>query len=802
MNKKEFLKRVKENILVIDGAIGTMLQSHIPKGTCEDHANLVAPEVVIDVHRQYADAGADIIITNTFGANRVKLAEFDLQDKVKEINTEGARLAREGAGEKALIAGSVGPTGKLIEPLGDLGFDEAYEAYKEQASILAEAGVDLFIMETFSDLKEARVALMAVRDSSDLPVMISMTFKDDFTTFTGTDPITAANVLSSLGADVIGVNCTTGPEPMLEVLGRMALATDKPLFVEPNAVIYGHGEEGSIYHVSPEEMARFAQRFVDIGANITGSCCGSTPEHTRELKKAVGGRVPLARSVQPKLRLSSRYQTIEVGSDQPFCVVGERLNPTNREDLSGELSEGKISVAQDDAKSQETQGAHLLDVNIGVPGIDEPLVMKKVIRGVETASRLPIAIDSVSPQAVEAALKEVSGKALINSVTGEEKSLNTILPLAAKFGAGLICLAVDDDGIPQKAEDRLRVLKKIVAEAEKYGIPRENLICDCVTLTVSAQQKRAQETLRAIELVKSELGLPTILGVSNISYGLPDRTLINSTFISMCMAAGLDAAIMNPGDTRMMETVTAASVLTVRDKNSQEYVKAHVKKKKKKKKKTESTVMVSDEDKLIYRAVVSGDSEGVGGLIEKAVNSGKSAQGINDNILIPAIEEVGKKYDNKEIFLPQMLLSAETFQAAFQVLEPHFDIADAKPMGTVLMCTVKGDVHDIGKNIVGLFLKNHGFKVIDLGKNISAEVILEKVREYSADVVGLSALMTTTMTEMPKVIELFKKEGITAKVMVGGAVVTKKYAKEIGAHGYAKDGVSAVETIKNILSLS
>lgn len=801
MKRQDFNQLAKSEILIMDGAMGTMITPHLPQGSCQDFASLTSPDLVANLHRRYAEAGADIILTNTFGANRIKLKEYGLAEKVKEINQAGVNLAKKAAKNHILLAGSIGPTGKLIEPLGELSFEETYENYKEQALLLSQEGVDLLVLETFGDLKEAKIALMAVRLHTDLPIMISLTYKEDFLTFTGTDPVTSASVLSSLGADAIGVNCSTGPEPMLEVLGRLVLATDKPVFLEPNATIYGLTGEGNVSDVSPEEMARFGEKFAEIGASIIGTCCGSTPEHTRLMKEKLMEKKPINRTIKPEMRLSSRYKTVIIGPDRPFAVIGERINPTNRTELSDEIQKDQINILQEEARLQESQGAHVLDVNIGVPGLDEEPLMSRVVRGIETVSRLPLSIDSTNPAAVETALKEYAGKALINSVTGESKSLKSMLPLAARYGSALVCLAVDDEGIPQKAGDRLKILKKIISGAEKAGIPRENLICDCVTLTVSAQQKRAQETLQSIRMVKDELKLPSILGVSNISYGLPERSLINATFLSMAMSAGLDAAIMNPGDGRMMDTVKAASVLTLRDSDSQEYVKTHIRKKKKKKKsETGPALLIKDEEKHIYQAILSGDKLGIDQLIEKAIALGLPAPGINDRILIPAIEEVGNRYDRKELYLPQMLLSAETFQAAFKTLEPYFNTSEIQSKGTVLLCTVKGDVHDIGKNIVGLFLKNHGFNVVDLGKNLSPREILKKASEYQADVVGLSALMTTTMTEMPKVVELFDKEGLSTKIIVGGAVVTQKYARGIGAHGYAKDGKSAVETIKIMIS--
>ncbi|MEW5807325.1 MAG: homocysteine S-methyltransferase family protein [Acidobacteriota bacterium] len=799
MDRKAFRQSVETEVLILDGAQGTFLLRNLPAGYCFELASVEKPEIVAAMHAAYVNAGADIISTNTFGATRIKLQEFGLGHRAREINAAAARLARRTAGERAWVAGCIGPTGKLIAPMGPLDFDETYELFHEQALALAEGGVDLFLLETFSDLKEAKIAVMAVREAANIPIMASMTFDEGFKTFMGTDPITAANVLASLCIDALGVNCSTGPEPMLEVLGRYAITTETPLFVEPNAGIPRLEDSEVVYHISPDEMASYGEKFVEIGACIVGSCCGSTPEYTAELHGRLKGKKPHSRRVEPLLRLSSRLRTVEIGPDLPFCVIGERINPTNREELAMEIRKGKVGFIQREARSQAEQGAHLLDVNIGVPNVDEAQIMAKVIRAIENAVNTPLSIDSVNPKAVEAALRESAGKPLINSVNGEEKSLEAMIPLAKRFGAGLLCLAVGGGGIPNKAEERLAVLKRIVERAEREGIPRQNLICDCLTLTVSAQQKRAEETLRALRMVKEELGLPTVLGVSNISYGLPERSIINATFLSMAMASGLDAAILNPDDARMMESVQAASVLTVRDRDSREYIQKFVQKRNKKGEEKEAAPAML-EDWNIFQAMLMGNRNEIGILVEKALASGRSALEINSQILIPAIQEVGRKYDCKEIYLPQMMLAAETMQQAFKILEPHFGAAEAAFHATVLLCTVKGDVHDIGKNIVALFLKNHGFKVIDLGKDVSVEDIVRKAQEVQADIVGLSALMTTTMVEMPVVIEALRKAGSKTKVVVGGAVVTKKYAQDIGADGYGKDAVEAVKTVKSLVA--
>jgi 5-methyltetrahydrofolate--homocysteine methyltransferase len=800
MNRTEFRQRLENEILVIDGAMGTFLIPELPPGACVDAAGLDRPDLVLGGHEAYVTAGADIISTNTFGASRIKLQEYGLDGRTREVNRAAAALAKKAAsGRGVWVAGCVGPTGRLVEPMGPLGFDETYAVYREQCLALAEGGVDLFLFETFSDLKEIKIAVMAARENTGLPVLASMTFGDGYVSFTGTDPETAAVVLSSLDADAVGVNCSTGPEPMLEVLGRYALTTSLPIFAEPNAGLPRLQSGKAVYQVSPADMAAFGERFIQIGAGLVGSCCGSTPRHTAELKKRLRGKKPLHRNVPSPLWLASRSRAVPVGNGLPFCVIGERINPTNREDLSRALRDGHLGAVQNEGRLQAEQGAHLLDVNVGLPGIDESAVMRKAVQALDSISAAPLSIDSSHPGAVEAALRETAGKPLVNSVHGDAKSMNAILPLVKRYGAGVICLAVGEAGVPKTAEERFSVIQAIVERADSLGIPRDRLICDCLTLTVSAEQKRADETLRAVRMVKEKLGLPTVLGVSNISFGLPDRSAVNAAFLGMAMASGLDAAIINPGDPRIMETVRAASVLTVRDRDSKEFVRSHVRKKKPVQYGAPEPDQAPDVFKKIAGAVLLGSRDEIEALVRQALGEGRAAADINELALVPAIREIGRQYDKKDIFLPQMILAAETMQKAVAVLEPHFGSGAREKKGTVVLCTVKGDVHDIGKNIVALFLKNQGFAVHDLGKDVDAETIVEKAAETKADVVGLSALMTTTMAEMPRIIRALRAANCGAGVIVGGAVVNGQYAAEIGADAYAKDGVSAVERVNQLV---
>jgi 5-methyltetrahydrofolate--homocysteine methyltransferase len=791
-----FLELLAERVVVFEGAMGTLLQDAVRGVLAPDALNLERPDLVEGFHRTYA-AIADVIHTNTFGASRIKLEAVGLADRVSEINAAGARLARSAA-PSGLVGGDIGPTGKLVEPLGDLSFWDAYEVFREQAALLADGGVDFLLIETMSDLREAKAALLAAREATDLPVIITMTFDESYATPTGTDPATAANVLSSMGAFAVGANCSTGPSAMIEVVGRMAQVTTAPIIVQPNAGLPDLVDGKTVFRMGPEEFADETAKAVAVGAGMVGGCCGTTPAHIETLIERLRGTRPVARSVPPALRLSSRSRTVAIGAAFPFGVVGERINPTNREDLSSEILDGRVETILREGHKQAAAGAHVLDVNVGVPGGDEARMMPRAAQALENALAAPLSIDTVSDEAFEATLGVLAGKPLLNSVTGHPQKLDAVMPLAARWGAGLVCLALDESGIKATAEDRVAVLRRIVDAADRHEVPRDHLILDCLTLAVSAEQERVPETLKAVGIVASELKLPTILGVSNVSHGLPDRRALNTSFLAMAMAAGLDAAIMNPLDASIMAVVRASSVLTLRDRDSADYIRERAKRRKKKAPVPEAPPE-SVEGRL-RQAVFDGDVDGVGSLVDEALAAGLEPRGINDSIMIPALEEVGRRFERKECYLPQMMLAAETVERAFAKLQPLFPKADrAGTRGVVVIATVEGDVHDIGKNILASMLQNHGYRVIDLGKNVPAAVIVEAAREHAADVVALSALMTTTVGQMPIVIEALREAGLSPKVMVGGAVVTKRFAGSIGADGYAKDAAGAVDVLARLL---
>ncbi len=799
MNASELREFAEGRVLVFEGGMGTMLQSAVPGHLSPELLNAEHPDAVASVHKAYA-ALADVICTNTFGGSPIKLEAVGLEGRTAELNTLAARLARGAAGPRTLVAGDIGPTGKMVEPLGDLSFEDAYASFREQAEALAGGGVDFILIETMSDLREAKAALLAAREGTGLPVMITMTFDETFATPTGTDPATAANVLASMGAFAVGANCSTGPTHMVEVIGRMAQTVSAPILAQPNAGLPELVDGKTVFRVGPGEFADGVERLVTVGASMVGGCCGTTPAHIEALKERLRGARPVKRDVPRALRISSRTRTVEIGRGFPFAVVGERINPTNREDLSNEILDGRTSLILRDGHAQEHAGAHVLDVNVGVPGVDETVAMRRSALALENSTAAPLSIDSVSADAFEATLGALAGKPLLNSVTADPAKLERVMPLAARFGAGLVCLALDEHGIKAGAEERVSVIRRIVESADRHGVPREHLIVDCLTLAVSAEQERVPETLKAVEIVGRELGLPTILGVSNVSHGLPDRGVLNASFLAMAMERGLDAAIMNPLDESMMATVRASSVLTLRDRDSAGYIRDHMKRRRKKGGGPPEPPADESVEGRLRTAVLDGNVSDVDFLLDEALGAGLEARAINDTVLIPALEEVGRRFEKKQCFLPQMMLAAETVEKAFSRLKPLFPKSEeARARGTVILATVEGDVHDIGKNILASMLENHGYRVIDLGKNVPAAEIVEAAKSESADVVGLSSLMTTTVTQVPVVIQALRSAGLSCRVMVGGAVVTERFAKSVGADGYAKDAASAVGVLRKLV---
>jgi 5-methyltetrahydrofolate--homocysteine methyltransferase len=802
---KPFREAIQEQVLILDGAMGTMLQERgLQPGQSPEELNLTMPDVVASVHRDYIDAGADIIVTNTFGGTRFKLAHYGLEDRLVEINTRAVGIARKAAGSKAYVGASMGPTGQFVEPLGEVSFDQMKDAFREQAEALVSAGADLITLETFLDIKECRAAVIAIREvSTTIPVIAMLTFDDNGRSVLGTPPEAAAITLTAAGADIVGSNCGLGVDGIYDILCRMRQVTGLPLISQANAGLPQLVGDRTVFPGTPDEMVAYHERMIALGVRIIGGCCGTTPAHIRAMKLALESRqrawLPDAQK-SGNTFLSSRSGWATVGAGRVTAIIGERINPTGKKLYSQELQEGKVAYIRREAMEQVAAGATVLDVNVGAPGIDEPLAMQRAVFCVSGAVSAPLVLDSSNPAALEAGLKAADGKVLINSVSGEAKSLKRVLPLAKKYGAAIIGLALDKKGIPETAEGRVAVARRIRNAARRIGIPDNDIIIDCLTLTVSAEQKRAAESLRAIRLVKEKLGLSTVLGVSNISFGLPQRPLISSVFFAMAMEAGLDAAIINPKDKPMMDAWRSAMVLLNRDHQAAAYIEAYRDQQNSPVQQAPLAGTAATILERLSQAIISGDSDGIVALVEQALAEGFEPLEISNKGFMPGLEEVGRRFERNIFFLPQVMQSADTMQIGFTRLKVEMHGEKFKSLGKILMATVEGDIHDIGKNIVCTLLENHGFEVFDIGKNVSAATIIAKAKEHAVDAVGLSALMTTTMSEMDNVLKKLRSAGIKTFTMVGGAVVTQEYADRIGADLYAKDAMEAVAKIKILLA--
>jgi 5-methyltetrahydrofolate--homocysteine methyltransferase len=792
-NIKEY---VANNILLFDGAMGTMLQkAGLPAGECPEKWNITNPKAISHIHTQYIDAGAQVITTNTFGGSRTKLTTYGLENDCFAVNFHGVKIAKEAARDRALVAASMGPTGKLLQPMGELSFDEAYEMFKEQVLAFAKAGADLVIVETMVDLQETRAALLAVKENSSLPVICSITFDERMRTLTGSDPITVATVLEGLGTDILGANCSGGPEQLLPVIEQMASVCAIPIIVQPNAGLPELIDNETVFRLSPEIFASFAPQLIEAGASCIGGCCGTTPQHIEKLHAAVKNLQPRSYVPYPVTRIAGRTSTIFISHNLPPIIVGERINPTGRSKLAEDIRSGSMSLVRKEAIEQVQAGAAALDVNMGVPGIDEPNAMKEAIQIIQSLTGVPLSIDTTNPEALEVGLRYFCGKALINSINAEDQALENLLPIAKKYGATILGLPLDGCNLPLKAEERFVLAKKIIEAAQAAGIPKHNIVLDGLCLTAGAQQEYAYEAIRAIQMYKAEFGVATTLGVSNVSFGMPRRDILNSTFLAMALSAGLNVAIINPHDARMKETFLSAKVLMDYDKGGKNYIRY-----------TQQTTLQESVNNTnlnplqkIHTAVVQGEKSLMKELVNTALAAGESTLAIVNQALIPAMEDIGTAYFKGDAFLPQVLLAAEAMRSAFNVLKNSLQEYEIPRLGTVVLATVKGDIHDLGKNIVGALLENTGFKVVDLGKDVSADSIVKAAINEKADIVGLSALMTTTMPEMKIVIEKLRQNNISAKVMVGGAVVTQEYADSILADSYAKDALEALQKAKRLV---
>lgn len=786
-------ERLKNEILIFDGAMGTMLQNRgLKTGEMPEVLNITSPDLIVDIHKKYIEAGSNIISTNTFGANQIKLK--DSKYTVEDLIYSAVENAKKAIGDKdAYIALDIGPIGELLEPMGTLSFEEAYEVFKRQVLAGVKAGVDLVLIETMTDLYEAKAAVLAVKENSDLVIFTTMSYEEDGRTFTGCNPTSMVMTLEGLGVDALGINCSLGPKEFEPLLNQILETSNIPIMVQPNAGLPQMVNGETKYLTDPEEFAFYACKFAEKGVRIIGGCCGTTDEHIKVLSDSL--KVIRPRELKRKSLSGVCSPTKAVLIDQ-VKVVGERINPTGKKVLKEALKKGDMEYIIKEAIKQAESGAEILDINVGLPEINEEEVMVKVIKEIQSIIDTPLQIDSTNPKVIEAGLRIYNGKALVNSVNGEEKLLDEILPIVKKYGAAVIGLTLDERGIPKSAEERYEIAKFIVEKAQQYGIKREDIYIDCLTLTAAAQQEGVKETLKALTMVKDKLNVKTTLGVSNVSFGLPNRGLINKTFFAAALYAGLDLPIIDPLNQEMMDTVKASKVLWNQDKNSVEYLKTYEDIKEEKSSKVEATTYTNDLAQIIQKGL---KDEAKGETIKLLENM--EALELINGYIIPALDIVGDRYEKGEIFLPQLIRSAETVKSAFEIIKEKLgnDSSDEISNGKIIMATVKGDIHDIGKNIVKVLLENYNYEVIDLGKDVPKETILEAAIENNVKLIGLSALMTTTVKSMEETIELLKNQNSDYVIMVGGAVLNEDYSNMINADYYAKDAKTAIEIARKVL---
>lgn len=813
MKSLSFLQTLRQNPLILgDGAMGTLLQERrlLSDGGCPEALNLSHPEVLIEIHRQYRAAGSQWLQSNTFGANRKKLQAYGLASQTEELNRRGVALAHQ-ADPEAWVLADIGPSGQLLYPLGPCSLDEMIEVYYQQAKALSEEGVDGFLIETMSDLHEAKAAVIAVKEvSRHLPIACSLTFQPGARTLTGDDPETVASVLQALGVTILGVNCGSGPQPMIEILQRMSAITDALLLVQPNAGLPRIQRGQTVFPIAPEEMAAFLPALVAAGANLIGGCCGTTPQHIAAMRAALSLLQAAPKKIPSFSTLSGFGQTVLLGDRLPTRFIGERINPTARKKLAEALRQGQYEQIAQEAEQQLIAGAAILDLNVSLPTApnSESERLEQLTLACQRRIQAPLSLDTLYPENMEAALKVMRGKPLLNSTNGDEEHLQKVCRLAARYGAAILGLTLDQHGIPETAEERMVIARRIVEAALAHGIRRADIYIDGLTLTAGASQALLPETLALIRRVKQELGVRTILGISNVSYGLPQRPFLNTAFLMMAMEAGLDTAILNPFQPDLLSYAAAADVLLNRDGHAAHYIELSPTFTPAAPAASLVTAVPSITQQphpavneplsgvtLLRQEILHGSKEQIQLLLQRLLQQGMPPLEIVNTCILPALEEVGDRYDRKVYFLPQLLLAAEAAQATLAVLQPLLQQVSEQKQGTVILATVQGDIHDIGKGIVGLLLQNHGFRVIDLGKDVPNERVIQAAIDEKADFIALSALMTTTIPQMGKICQMLRERGLQIPVMVGGAVVDEAYAREIGAL-YGADATDAVRLAK------
>ncbi len=808
--------------LVFDGAMGTEMQKRglaLP-GVVPDLLNITDPRAITEIHAAYVAAGAEVITTNTFGANSLKL---EGRASVDEVYAAAVRCAKDA--KARYVAGDIGPSGALLEPMGTLSFEDAYELFAEQVRAADKAGCDLILIETLADLREAKAALLAAQENTDLPIFVTMTFGEDGRTFLGTPLEVAAEVLSSLGAHAVGINCSLGPDELLPLAQSMAHRARCPLMVQPNAGMPRMENDQTLYDVTPEQFALSMEAMIALGASIVGSCCGSSPDFTRALRAVVdAAKSPKPRDFKPALVLASAQQALIMPTESShIAVIGERINPTGKPRLQAALRSGNFDYLVGEAVAQVEAGADVLDVNVGLPELDEAATLTQAVDKLAATITAPLVFDSSDPDALVAAVRSYGGKPLINSVNAKRESLEAVLPLVKRYGCAVLGLTLDEDGIPPTAEGRLRAAERIVDAAERMGIAREDIVIDCLVMAAATNQDEAREILRAVTLVKEHLGVRTALGVSNISFGLPQRSLMNATFLAAAFGAGLDLPILNPLSARYRDVVAAYKVLCGQDVGSLAYIDAYATapdpyaQKPTDQKDTQTSQVqvaqkatafelpfpltlaledVSDEVTSMTHQILSGQKGSMAASTEVLLES-KDALDVVNGIFIPALDEAGRRFDTGEFFLPQLMASAEAVKVGFDVVRERMastsDVSMPSSQHTIAVATVKGDIHDIGKNIAKMLLENYGYNVVDLGRDVAPEDVVAAVQDQKITLVGLSALMTTTVKAMEQTVKLLHEKVPATRVIVSGAVLTPDYASKIGADYYAKD---AAETAR------
>ena len=781
---------LRDNFLLFDGAMGTMLQKEgLPVGGQPEFFNLEHPEVIKSIHKRYIDAGADIITTNSFQANRHKIEQKDLP----KIIEASVHLARD-AGAK-YVAYDIGPIGQLMSPYGTLSFDNAYDMFKEQAVVAENSGADLIILETMSDLLETKAAILAIKENTNLPIFVTMTFQEDGRTFVGTDPVTATLTIQALGVTALGLNCSLGPKELLPIVEKIIEYAKVPVIVQANAGLPQMEDGQTVYRIDVAEYVEYVGKMADLGVRVFGGCCGTTPDFIKGIKELLQDKTPVITNPKTVTAVTSAAETVIL--DKKLTIIGERLNPTGKKRLQEAIRQEDFSYILKEAIDQVDAGADILDVNVGLPEIDEAQMMIKAVRELQGIVTTPLQIDSSSIKAIEAGVRQYNGRPLINSVNGKESVMEEIFPIAKKYGALVLGLALDENGIPDTAEKRVSIAKKIINNASEYGIEKEDILIDPLVLTASAQQEQVQVTIDTLKLLKEELEVHSVAGISNVSFGLPNRGLLNSTFLAAAVGAGLSAPIMNPMSDIMMSTVSSLRVINNQDKDSTYYIENNqnvsIVSQKSIKDLNGLKKEISSSDDSLKQMILQGRKDETPAKTKELLKSLTPLEIVNQEF-VPALDEVGAKFEKGTLFLPQLMQSADAVKQAQEVLKDFMarnEQTDEK-QGKILLATVEGDIHDIGKNIVKMILENYGFDVVDLGKDVPISKVVSTIKEQDIKLAGLSALMTTTMQNMKETITQVKLANLDCKFMVGGAVLNEEYREFVGADYYAKDAMESV----------